>query len=172
MGVGPAGAHARPVLPPGTFGGNMDIRQTARGSTRSRTPAATAARSIRRCSPGRSTRLPTTTLEMKAEGIVNFGIDLDNPSFAQVGHAVGLHAARAEHPSRLGDGLRTAFAHPGPALVEVMTARQLSIPPQISLTSSRRLELLILELTLERCSHSKRTIHPPGRCDSTSERAI
>jgi acetamidase/formamidase len=33
MGVCPAGASARPVLPPGRFGGNMDIRQTVRGST-------------------------------------------------------------------------------------------------------------------------------------------
>jgi acetamidase/formamidase len=33
MGVCPAGAHAQDVVPPGTFGGNMDIRQTVRGST-------------------------------------------------------------------------------------------------------------------------------------------
>jgi pyruvate dehydrogenase (quinone) len=73
-------------------------------------------------------------LEMKADGIVNFGTDLDNPSFAQIGAAVGLHAVRIERPSELADGLRTAFAHDGPALIEVMTARQeLAIPPQISL---------------------------------------
>ena len=33
MGVCPAGAHDQSVLPPGSFGGNMDIRQTVRGST-------------------------------------------------------------------------------------------------------------------------------------------
>jgi acetamidase/formamidase len=33
MGVCPAGAAAQSVVPPGTFGGNMDIRQTVRGST-------------------------------------------------------------------------------------------------------------------------------------------
>ena len=33
IGVCPAGAHELMVLPPGTFGGNMDIRQTVRGST-------------------------------------------------------------------------------------------------------------------------------------------
>jgi acetamidase/formamidase len=33
MGVCPAGAHHQNVLPPGSFGGNMDIRQTVRGST-------------------------------------------------------------------------------------------------------------------------------------------
>ncbi len=33
MGVCPAGATAQDVMPPGTFGGNMDIRQLVRGST-------------------------------------------------------------------------------------------------------------------------------------------
>ncbi len=33
MGVCPAGATAQPVLPPGKFGGNLDIRQLVRGST-------------------------------------------------------------------------------------------------------------------------------------------
>jgi acetamidase/formamidase len=33
MGVCPSGATAQSVVPPGTFGGNMDIRQTVRGST-------------------------------------------------------------------------------------------------------------------------------------------
>jgi len=33
MGVCPAGASEQPVVPPGTFGGNMDIRQTVKGCT-------------------------------------------------------------------------------------------------------------------------------------------
>jgi acetamidase/formamidase len=33
MGVCPAGASAQPVMPPGTFGGNMDTRQLVTGST-------------------------------------------------------------------------------------------------------------------------------------------
>ena len=33
MGVCPAGAAARPVMPPGTFGGNLDTRQLMRGTT-------------------------------------------------------------------------------------------------------------------------------------------
>jgi acetamidase/formamidase len=33
MGVCPAGATAQDVMPPGTFGGNMDIRQLVQGST-------------------------------------------------------------------------------------------------------------------------------------------
>jgi acetamidase/formamidase len=33
MGVCPGGASAQPVMPPGTFGGNMDTRQLVRGAT-------------------------------------------------------------------------------------------------------------------------------------------
>jgi pyruvate dehydrogenase (quinone) len=72
-------------------------------------------------------------LEMKADGIVTYGTDLDNPSFAEIARAVGLHGVRIEHPSELEDGLRTAFEHDGPAVVEVMTIRQeLAIPPTIT----------------------------------------
>ncbi|HEY5261846.1 MAG TPA: ubiquinone-dependent pyruvate dehydrogenase [Solirubrobacteraceae bacterium] len=77
-------------------------------------------------------------LEMKADGILNYGTDLDNPSFAEVARAIGLHSVRIEHPSELASGLRAAFAHEGPALIEVMTARQeLSIPPSISAAQAK-----------------------------------
>jgi pyruvate dehydrogenase (quinone) len=72
-------------------------------------------------------------LEMKADGIINFGTGLDNPSFAAIAEAVGLHAVRVERPSALEAGLRDALAHPGPAVVEVVTTRQeLAIPPKIT----------------------------------------
>jgi pyruvate dehydrogenase (quinone) len=73
-------------------------------------------------------------LEMKANGFVNFGTDLENPNFASVASALGLYAQRVERPEGLASAIRLAFDHDGPALVEVMTARQeLSIPPTISL---------------------------------------
>jgi pyruvate dehydrogenase (quinone) len=72
-------------------------------------------------------------LEMKADGIVNYGTDLDNPDFAEVARAVGLYGVRVEDPGELDDALRAAFAHPGPSLVDVVTARQeLALPPKIS----------------------------------------
>jgi pyruvate dehydrogenase (quinone) len=77
-------------------------------------------------------------LEMKAAGIVTFATDLDNPSFAEVAGAIGLHGVRVEKPSELESGLRDALAHPGPALIEVMTERQeLSIPPKVTLDQMR-----------------------------------
>ncbi|WP_285101384.1 ubiquinone-dependent pyruvate dehydrogenase [Promicromonospora sp. MEB111] len=72
-------------------------------------------------------------VEMKAAGFVNFGTQLDNPNFADVANAMGIHGRRVEQPDDLEDALRAGFEHDGPALVDVVTARQeLSIPPAIS----------------------------------------
>jgi pyruvate dehydrogenase (quinone) len=98
----------------------------------------------------RQSRLPTKVvvfnngalsfveLEMKAAGIVNFGTELDNPNFADVARAVGVHGIRVERPADLEDGLREAFAHPGPALVDVLTLRQeLAVPPNITFAQTK-----------------------------------
>ena len=72
-------------------------------------------------------------LEMKAVGLVTFATDLDNPSFAEVARAVGLHGIKIERPSELEDGLRAGLAHDGATVIEVMTERQeLSLPPGIT----------------------------------------
>ena len=72
-------------------------------------------------------------LEMKADGIVNFGTDLDNPNFADIANAVGIHGVRVDRPGDLEAGLRDAFAAPGPALVDVRVHRhELAIPPAVS----------------------------------------
>jgi len=72
-------------------------------------------------------------VEMKAAGFVSYGTGLDNPNFADVANAMGIHGQRVEKPDDLEGALRTAFDHDGPALVDVVTARQeLSIPPAIS----------------------------------------
>ncbi len=40
-------------------------------------------------------------LEMKAAGIVNYGTELDNPSFADLAKATGLDGIRVEYPNDL-----------------------------------------------------------------------
>ncbi len=81
-------------------------------------------------------------LEMKAAGLVNFGTDLEDPNFAAVASALGMHGQRVERPDDLAAALRTAFDFDGPALVEVMTARQeLSIPPTITREQIRNFTL-------------------------------
>jgi pyruvate dehydrogenase (quinone) len=72
-------------------------------------------------------------LEMKAAGIPSYGTDLVDPDFAGIARAAGLFGARVEKASDLNDALRAAFAHDGPALVDVRTARQeLALPPKLT----------------------------------------
>jgi pyruvate dehydrogenase (quinone) len=81
-------------------------------------------------------------LEMKAAGIVTFGTDLDNPNFATVAQSLGLFARRVENPADLESALSAALAHDGPALVDVVTARQeLSIPPAITVEQAKGFSL-------------------------------
>lgn len=70
---------------------------------------------------------------MKAAGFVDFGTELVNPDFAAVAEAMGVRGFRVESSDQLEDTLREAFAHDGPALVDVPTGRQeLTIPPKIT----------------------------------------
>ncbi|WP_328394192.1 ubiquinone-dependent pyruvate dehydrogenase [Nocardia sp. NBC_00416] len=72
-------------------------------------------------------------LEMKAAGVVNFGTDLENPDFGAVARAMGIWGRRVEQPGDLEPAIEEAFAHEGPALVDVVVARQeLAIPPAVS----------------------------------------
>ena len=77
-------------------------------------------------------------LEMKAAGIVNYATDLDNPDFSAIANAAGLYGVRVERSADLEGALTAAFAHDGPALVDVKTARQeLSLPPKITLEQAK-----------------------------------
>ena len=88
-------------------------------------------------------------LEMKAAGIVNFGTDLHNPDFAAVAQAMGLFGRRVEHPAELEQAVADAFAHDGPAVVDVVTARQeLSIPPAITVEQAKGFSLYAIRTIL------------------------
>jgi pyruvate dehydrogenase (quinone) len=72
-------------------------------------------------------------LEMKAAGIVNYGTDLTNPDFAAIATAAGLLGLRVDRADQLADALDNAFAHDGPAVVDIATVRhELSLPPKLS----------------------------------------
>jgi pyruvate dehydrogenase (quinone) len=71
-------------------------------------------------------------MEMKAAGFLNVGTDLDNPDFAKIAEAAGIKGVRVENPEALKGALQQAFAHDGPALVDVATAgMELVMPPKI-----------------------------------------
>ncbi|MUL49090.1 ubiquinone-dependent pyruvate dehydrogenase [Mycobacterium sp. CBMA293] len=88
-------------------------------------------------------------LEMKAAGIVTFGTDLVNPDFGAVAQALGMFGRRVEHPGDLEQALSEAFAHPGPAVIDVHTARQeLSIPPTITAEQAKGFSLFAIRTIL------------------------
>jgi pyruvate dehydrogenase (quinone) len=88
-------------------------------------------------------------LEMKAAGIVNFGTDLRNPNFADVAKAMGIFGRRVEHPAELEQGIVDAFAYDGPAVIDVVTARQeLSIPPAITVEQAKGFSLYAIRTIL------------------------
>jgi pyruvate dehydrogenase (quinone) len=88
-------------------------------------------------------------LEMKAAGIVNYGTELDNPDFAGIARASGLFGETVEKSDDLEDVLAAAFAHDGPALVNVHTARQeLAIPPKITLEQAKGFSLFAMRTIL------------------------
>jgi pyruvate dehydrogenase (quinone) len=88
-------------------------------------------------------------LEMKAAGFVNFGTDLHNPNFADVAQAMGIFGRRVEHPGDLEQAVADALGHDGPALVDVVTARQeLSIPPAITVEQAKGFSLYAIRTIL------------------------
>ncbi|MGV0808409.1 ubiquinone-dependent pyruvate dehydrogenase [Mycolicibacterium setense] len=88
-------------------------------------------------------------LEMKAAGIVTFGTDLVNPDFAAVARSMGIFGRRVTEPADLEGAIADAFAHDGPALVDVVTARQeLSIPPAITVEQAKGFSLYAIRTIL------------------------
>ena len=79
-------------------------------------------------------------MEMKAAGFLDTGTDLKNPNFAAMAAAMGVTAFRVEDSGDLEEAVAAALAHPGPALVDVVTAQQeLVIPPKIKLEQAKGL---------------------------------
>ncbi|WP_305091664.1 pyruvate dehydrogenase [Prescottella sp. R16] len=72
-------------------------------------------------------------LEMLVDGLPDFGVDVPSVDFAAVAAALGIFSRRIENPADIEAGLREAFAHDGPALVDIVTdPNALSLPPEIT----------------------------------------
>lgn len=88
-------------------------------------------------------------LEMKAAGFVSYGTDLVNPDFAKLAESAGIQGARVEKPEGLRPALERAFAHNGPALVDVIVNRQeLSMPPTISVEQALGFSLYMIRAVM------------------------
>jgi pyruvate dehydrogenase (quinone) len=88
-------------------------------------------------------------LEMKAAGMIDFGTNLVNPNFAKLAESADIFGTRVVTPEEVRPALQAAFAHDGPALVEVIVNRQeLSMPPTISKEQALGFSLYMIRAVL------------------------
>jgi len=89
-------------------------------------------------------------MEMKAGGFLDTAVELKNPNFAAMAEAMGIKGIRVEAPEKLEDALRQAFTHKGPALVDVVSARQeLSMPPKTTFGQAYHFGLFALKAVMD-----------------------
>ena len=74
---------------------------------------------------------------------------LENPDFAAIAQASGILGFRVDDSMTLEEALRRAFAHEGPALVQVRIATQeLAMPPKVELEQVKGFSLYALKAVL------------------------
>ena len=89
------------------------------------------------------------SMEMKASGFVDAGTNLENPDFAAMARAMGIHGQRVEDPGELPGAVAAMLAHDGPALLDVVTAKnELSMPPTIGAEQVKGFSLWVLRAVM------------------------
>jgi pyruvate dehydrogenase (quinone) len=88
-------------------------------------------------------------IEMKAAGFLPTGTRLDNPNFAEMAKNIGIHGVRVEDPAELADGMRAAFTHDGPAIIDVVTDPvELVMPPKVTLEQAKGFSIWMMKAVL------------------------
>jgi pyruvate dehydrogenase (quinone) len=88
-------------------------------------------------------------LEQKATGILSVGTNLDNPDFAAMARAIGIHGIRLERPEQIRDGIAKALAHDGPVLIDAVVSRnELAMPPAITAEMAKGFSLYMLRAVM------------------------
>ena len=95
-------------------------------------------------------RLGMVKLEQEQAGLPEFGTQLADVDLAAIATAAGLHAVRVEQATELDEAIATAFAHPGPVLLDVVTnPDEISLPPKIKPAQAWGFAIAKLTETLE-----------------------
>ena len=88
-------------------------------------------------------------MEMKAAGYVETGVALDNPDFAAMANAIGIFGRRVEAQGDLAGAAQEVLAHDGPAVLDVVTARnELSMPPKIQAEQVKGFSLYVMRAVM------------------------
>jgi pyruvate dehydrogenase (quinone) len=89
-------------------------------------------------------------LEMKASGFLDTAVALKNPNFAAMAEGMGIKGVRVEDPRKLEAAVREVLAHPGPALLDVVSARQeLVMPPKATIEQAAHFSLFALKAVMD-----------------------
>ena len=95
-------------------------------------------------------RLGMVKLEQEQGGLPEFGTKLGDINFAAIATAAGMHANRVTEADALKDAIRNVLAHPGPALLDVVTnPDEISLPPKVKVAQSWGFAIAKLTETLE-----------------------
>jgi pyruvate dehydrogenase (quinone) len=85
-------------------------------------------------------------LEQKSTGFLNFGTGFENPNFAAMAEAAGVRGIRLDTPDQVEEGIRAAFAHDGPVLVDAVVNRtELAMPPSITTEMAKGFSLYMVK---------------------------
>ena len=89
-------------------------------------------------------------MEMKASGFLDTDVDLTNPNFAEMAQAMGIKGVRVEVPQDLRAAVQEVLQHNGPALLDVVSARQeLVMPPTTTLDEAHKFGVFMLKAVLD-----------------------
>jgi pyruvate dehydrogenase (quinone) len=88
-------------------------------------------------------------MEMQAGGYVPHDTDFHSTNFANIAIGAGILGIRVEDSADLPNALKKAFEHPGPVVVDVVTAKQeLGMPPKIKLAQAKGFSLFMLKAVM------------------------
>ena len=89
-------------------------------------------------------------LEMMVGGYPFWGTEMHNPDFSAVARAIGFHAERVERKGDVAPAIERAFAHPGPALLDITTdPNALSAPPKATYEEARGFALAMTRMVMD-----------------------
>jgi pyruvate dehydrogenase (quinone) len=89
-------------------------------------------------------------LEMMVGGYPFWGTENENPDFSAVARAIGFHAERVERKGDVAAAIERAFAHPGPALLDITTDPDaMSAPPKTTYEEARGFALAMTRMVLD-----------------------
>ncbi len=88
-------------------------------------------------------------LEQKSSGFLDTGTGLDNPDFAAMAQAIGIHGVRIDNPDDVESRLADALTHPGPVLIDAVVNRmELATPPKVTAQMAKGFTLYMLKAVM------------------------